>query len=126
MPRPTRASPSRTNPAGAHEVLAKIAIARKDLNAALAEAQLARNDFLVATIFMMRDNPRSALPALQRVYDASRANGTPLPNGYFTLAGDVFLRLRRPNEARVAFERAVELHSEDAVARERLKMWSGR
>ncbi|HET8773135.1 MAG TPA: sulfatase-like hydrolase/transferase [Thermoanaerobaculia bacterium] len=115
-----------TNPAGAHEVLAKIAIARKDLNAALAEAQLARADFLLATIFMMRDDPRSALAPLQRVYDASRARGTPLPNGYFTLAGDVFLRLRRPNEARVAFERAVELHPEDAVARERLKMLSAR
>jgi choline-sulfatase len=116
----------RTNPAGAHELLAKVAIARKDLNGALAEAQLARNDFLLATIFMMRDDPRSALAALQRVYNASRANGTPLPTGYYTLAGDVFLRLRRPNEARVAFERAVQLHPEDEVARERLKMLSGR
>jgi choline-sulfatase len=111
-----------TNPKGAHELLAHIALRRNDLDTARAEAQLAENDFLLATIHMMRDDPRAALPLLQRIHDRSRTQHTSLPRGYYVLTGDVFLRLGRPNEARVAFEHALQIHPDDPVARERLQM----
>ncbi len=106
----------KTNPKGAHELLARIAVQRRDLATALSEAQLAENDFLLANIHMLRDDPRSALPLLQRIYD----RGGSLPRGYYVLTGDAFRRLGRPNEAREAYERALAVHPDDPVARERL------
>ena len=108
----------KTNPEGAHEVLAHVAMRRNDRDAALAEARLSGNEFLLATIHMMRDEPRRALPLLQRIHD----RGGPLPRGYYVLTGDVFLRLGRPREARVAFERALQVRPDDPLARERLRM----
>jgi tetratricopeptide (TPR) repeat protein len=108
----------KTNPKGAHELLAHVALQRKDLDEAVREAQAAHSDFLLANIYMARDDPRSALGVMQRIYDESRANGTSLPRGYFTFAGDVFVRLGRPGDARVAYERALQLHPDDAHARE--------
>ena len=105
-----------TNPRGAHEMLAHIALRRRDLDTALAEARLAEHDFLLASVHLMRDEPREALPLLQRIHD----RGGSLPRGYFVLTGDVFLRLGRPREARIAYERAVRVHPDDPVARQRL------
>ncbi|HUR79956.1 MAG TPA: tetratricopeptide repeat protein, partial [Thermoanaerobaculia bacterium] len=70
-----------------------------------------------ANIHMLRGDARSALPLLQRVYD----RGGSLPRGYYILTGDAFLRLGRPNEARQAYERALQIHPDDPVARERLQ-----
>lgn len=91
-----------TNPKGAHEVLAHVAAGRRDLDAALSEARLAENDFLLAQVHMLRNEPREALRFIQRIHE----RGGSLPRGYFKLAGDVFLALGRPNEARVAYEEA--------------------
>ncbi|HUR80947.1 MAG TPA: sulfatase-like hydrolase/transferase, partial [Thermoanaerobaculia bacterium] len=44
----------KSNPNGAHELLARIAVQRRDLDSALAEAQLAQNEFLQANIHMLR------------------------------------------------------------------------
>ncbi|HEX6085403.1 MAG TPA: tetratricopeptide repeat protein, partial [Thermoanaerobaculia bacterium] len=107
----------KTNPNGAHEILAHVAMRRNDRDTALSEARLSGNDFLVATIHMMRDEPREALPLLQRIHE----RGGALPRGYYVLAGDVFLRLGRPQEARVAFERAAQLRPDDPLPRERLR-----
>jgi choline-sulfatase len=115
----------KTNPRGAHELLAHIAIQRKDFDEAVREAQAAQSDFLLANIYMARDDPRSALAVAQRIYDQSRANGTSLPRGYFTFTGDVFLRLERPRDARIAYERALQVHPDDALARQRLEMLGG-
>jgi MFS family permease/tetratricopeptide (TPR) repeat protein len=93
-----------TNPEGAHEVLAHVAVRRGELERALNEAQLAQNDFLLAQVHMFRNEPRAALPLLQRIH----GKGGPLPRGYYRLAGDVFLALGRPDEARVAFEEAAK------------------
>ncbi|HYC87884.1 MAG TPA: sulfatase-like hydrolase/transferase [Thermoanaerobaculia bacterium] len=108
----------KTNPEGAHELLAHVAMRRNDPDAALAEARLSGNEFLLATIHMMRGEARDALPLLQRIHD----RGGPLPRGYYVLAGDVFLRLGRPQQARIAFERAVQIHPDDPLPRERLRM----
>lgn len=112
----------KTNPQGAHELLAHVAMRRRDPEAALFEARLSENDFLLATIHLMRDEPREALLLLQRVHERTRTQKTPLPRGYYVLTGDVFLRLGRHREARIAFERALQIRSDDAVARERLEM----
>lgn len=115
----------KSNPKGAHELLAHIALRRKDFDLAIHEAEAAQSDFLLANIHMARDDPRSALVVAQRIYDQSRANGTSLPRGYFTFTGDVFLRLERPGDARVAYERALQLHPDDALARQRLELLAG-
>jgi tetratricopeptide (TPR) repeat protein len=105
---------------GRQELVAQVAMRRNDPDAGVGQARLSGNEFLLATIHMMRDEPREALPLLQRIHD----RGGPLPRGYYVLAGDVFLRLGRPQQARVAFERAVQVHPDDALARERLRMLS--
>ena len=50
----------------AHEMLARIAMRRGNLDAALAEGREAGNDFLLASIHLMRDEPRDALPLLSK------------------------------------------------------------
>ena len=93
------------DPRGTHETLARIAAARGDLTLARREAELAGSDFVLAQVLLAQDDPHGALAALQRIY--SRKNG--LPKGYFALAGEVFLKLGRKEEARLAFLQAKEL-----------------
>lgn len=110
------------SPAAAHEILARVAAARGDFAAAKREAELAQSDFLLAQILLAQNDPQSALAALQRIYTASRAKKAQLPSGYFAVAGEVFLKLGRREEARLAFQQAVQLHPEDRDLRERLSM----
>jgi tetratricopeptide (TPR) repeat protein len=109
-----------SNPDGAHEVLARVALARGDSAAALREAELAHADFLQAQILLGRHEADRALVLLQRLYDTSQARKTPLPRGFFIVTGDTFRALGRRSEARDSYTRAVRLHPEDRVARERL------
>jgi len=111
----------RTNPNGAHEVLARVALARNDLGTALQEAELGHADFLAAQVLLGRRDPERALAVLQRIYDTSQKQKTQLPRGFFIVTGDTFMALGRTAEARQAFERAVALHPDDRVARERLQ-----
>ncbi|MDP9191627.1 MAG: sulfatase-like hydrolase/transferase [Acidobacteriota bacterium] len=108
------------DPNATHEMLARIAAARGDFTTARREAKLARSDFVLAQILLAQNDPGAALAALQRIYSASRANKTSLPNGYFAVAGEVFLRLGRREEARQAFQQALQLHPEDQASRKRL------
>jgi predicted negative regulator of RcsB-dependent stress response len=75
---------------------------------------------VLAQILLAQNDPAASLAALQRIYTVSRANKTPLPNGYFAVAGEVFLRLGRREEARQAFQQALQLHPEDQASRQRL------
>lgn len=93
------------NPRGAHETLARIAAARGDLALAKREAELAGSDFVLAQVLLAQNDAAGALAALQRIY--SRKQG--LPRGYFALAGEVFLKLGREEEARLAFLQARQL-----------------
>ena len=110
-----------SNPDGAHEVLARVALARGDTATALHEAELAHAELLQAQILLGRHDAENALVILQRLYDASQSQKTPLPRGFFIITGDTFLALGRRNEARDSYTRAVRLHPEDRVARERLE-----
>jgi arylsulfatase A-like enzyme/Flp pilus assembly protein TadD len=109
------------NPPGAHEILSRIAFARHNLPEAQHEAELAKNDFLLAQIHLAQNDAPAALAALQRIYANTQTTHTPLPRGYFTLAGEVFLHLGRQDEARLAFEHALELHPGDREAKARLE-----
>jgi arylsulfatase A-like enzyme/Tfp pilus assembly protein PilF len=109
------------NPSGAHEILSRIAFTRGQLSEAQREAELAKNDLLLARIHLAQNNAPAALIALQRIYTTTQTTHTPLPRGYFTLAGEVFLHLGRREEARLSFEHALELHPDDREARARLQ-----
>jgi choline-sulfatase len=93
------------DPRGAHEMLARIAAARGDLVLAKREAELAGSDFVLAQVLLAQNDAAGALAALQRIY--SRKQG--LPKGYFALAGEVFTKLGREEEARLAFLQAKQL-----------------
>src|SRR5688572_9863834 len=103
-----------------HEMLARIAAARGDFVTARREAALSRSDFVLAQVLLAQNDPAGALTALQRIYTSSRAKKTPLPRGYFAVAGEVFYRLGRREEARLAFMQALQLHPEDQTSRKRL------
>jgi choline-sulfatase len=113
-----------TRPAGAHEALARIAAARGDYAAARKEAELAQSDYVLAQVLLAQNDAEGALHALQRVYSAAMKDKTHLPNGYFAVAGDVFLKLGRRAEARMAFQQALAMHPEDRATREKLKLLS--
>jgi arylsulfatase A-like enzyme/predicted negative regulator of RcsB-dependent stress response len=108
------------NPNATHETLARIAAARGDFATGRREAELAHSDFVLAQVLLAQNDPSAALTALQRIYSASRQQKAPLPSGYFAVAGEVFLRLGRRDEARMAFTQALQLHPEDRVSRKRL------
>jgi arylsulfatase A-like enzyme/Flp pilus assembly protein TadD len=93
------------NPRGTHEMLARIAAARGDFALAKREAELAGSDFVLAQVLLAQNDAQGALAALQRIY--SRKQG--LPEGYFAVAGEVFLKLGREEEARMAFLQAKQL-----------------
>jgi choline-sulfatase len=105
-------------PEAVHEILARIAAARGDFTTARREVELAHSDFVLAQILLAQNDPASALAALQRIYTARKES--PLPQGYFAVAGEVFLRLGRREEARQAFQQALQLHPEDQASRKRL------
>jgi choline-sulfatase len=105
------------NPAATHEMFARIAAARGDFVRARREAELAKSDFLLAQILLAQNDAQGALAALQRIYAKKQG----LPRGYFAVAGDVFLRLGRTEEARMAFMQAMQLHPEDRASREKLR-----
>jgi tetratricopeptide (TPR) repeat protein len=107
-------------PDAVHEMLARIAAARGDFTTARREAELAHSDFVLAQILLAQNDPGAALTALQRIYSSSRAKKEPLPSGYFAVAGEVFFRLGRREEARLAFQQALQLHPEDQASRKRL------
>jgi tetratricopeptide (TPR) repeat protein len=109
-----------TNPKGAHEILANVALVRGDLERALREAEIAQADFVTAQALLARGDVRGAMATLQRIDRTARAENRPLPRGYWIIAGDAFMRIGRNADAREAYERAVRVDPSDESARERL------
>jgi predicted negative regulator of RcsB-dependent stress response len=90
-----------TNPKGAHEILANVALVRGDLDVAWREAELAQADFVKAQVLLARNDVPGALQILQRMYRAKRR----LPRGYWKITGDAFARIGRMDDARDAYQR---------------------
>jgi len=95
-----------TNPKGAHEVLANVALLRGELDTALREAKIAQADLVTAQVLLARNDARGALLVLQEKYERSRAEKSPLPREYWIVTGNAFTRLGRIEDAREAYERA--------------------
>ncbi|HEX2834400.1 MAG TPA: sulfatase-like hydrolase/transferase [Thermoanaerobaculia bacterium] len=103
------------DPPGAHDLLARIALARGDFDGAMQHAEAMRKfaahessaDVLTAEILIAQRNYDDALAALKRVHDRATTSHTPLPRRAWFLTGDVLARLGRTKDARVAFERAI-------------------
>jgi tetratricopeptide (TPR) repeat protein len=113
-----------TNSPGAHDVLARIALARRNFADALAEAEAMRAspahamtaDVLTAQILAAQGRHADALVVLQRVQDHASAGRVPLPPRYWFVAGDLLATLGRSADARTAFERAIAADPRDRDA----------
>jgi tetratricopeptide (TPR) repeat protein len=113
-----------SNAPGAHEVLARIAIVRKDFPDALREAEAMRAspahqltaDVLTAQILSAQGKPTEAYAVLQRARDRAAAGHVPLPPRYWFIAGDVLASMGRSGEARAAFDRAIAADPSDRDA----------
>ncbi|HET7433358.1 MAG TPA: sulfatase-like hydrolase/transferase [Thermoanaerobaculia bacterium] len=102
-----------SNPSGAHELLANIAMLRGDLDTALREVQQApQADFLRAQILAALGDLPAALQTLQRMHERH----APLPRRYFYVTADILARLGRLPQAQEAFERAVQTEPHDTEA----------
>ncbi|MBV8519244.1 MAG: sulfatase-like hydrolase/transferase [Acidobacteria bacterium] len=104
-----------SNAPGAHEVLARIALTRKQYDEALREAAAMRAspahqihaEVLTAQILAAQGHHDAALTALQHARERASADRVPLPPRYWFITGDTLASLGRTNEARTAFERAI-------------------
>ncbi|HEX7149998.1 MAG TPA: sulfatase-like hydrolase/transferase [Thermoanaerobaculia bacterium] len=119
-----------SNPAGAHELLATIAFARGDYDAALLEAQAMRgsasheinSDFVTAQIHAARGELDAAAALLDRVYKVAYERGTPLPRSYWYVTADVLATTGRTREAIAAFGRELRLNPRNREAWVRLAL----
>jgi choline-sulfatase len=113
-----------SNAPGAHEVLARIALARKQYDQALHEADAMHAspahqlnaDMLTAQILGAQGKRDAALAALQRVRERAAADRVPLPPRYWFITGDTLASLGRSADARIAFERAIAADPADRDA----------
>lgn len=102
------------NPAEAHLVLAAVALARRDLQAAEAEARLATDDekrprvpalILLAKILIERNRLQEALAAIDRAQSRITADGAPAVHTLSSTRGDILARMGRTAEAEAAFRK---------------------
>jgi arylsulfatase A-like enzyme/Tfp pilus assembly protein PilF len=114
----------KSNAPGAHEVLARMALARKDFSTALREADAMRTSpahqstgaVLSAEILAAQGHGDGALVLLRRVRDRAAATRVPLPPRYWFITGDVLASKGQIAGARMAFERAVAADPGDREA----------
>ncbi len=113
-----------TNAPGAHDVLARIALAQGNFTDALREVEAMRAspphamtaDVLNAQILSAQGRHSDALVILQRVHGRAAAGRVPLPSRTWFLTGDVLASLGRSDEARAAFTRAIATDPRDRDA----------
>ena len=113
----------------ARELLARIALVRRDRGAARRQAALARDadptlplpDFVEARILHEDGGYAEALPVFQRTLAAARSRTLMLPELHFYL-GDTLARLDRPAEAETHFREELRLAPQDTRARSALAL----
>ncbi|MCY4123028.1 MAG: tetratricopeptide repeat protein, partial [Acidobacteria bacterium] len=113
----------------ARELLARIALARRDPEAARRQAELARDvdptlplpDFVRARLLHEDGRYAEALPVFERTLAAVRSRALTLPELDFYL-GDTLARLDRPADAELHLREALRLAPQDTRARSALAM----
>ena len=113
-----------SNAPGAHELLARIALTRRDFDGATREAEAMRAspahrmtaDLLTAQILAAQNKRGEAVAILQRMRDHAAAGRVPLPPRYWFVTGDLLASMGRTADARAAFERAITADPKDRDA----------
>jgi tetratricopeptide (TPR) repeat protein len=116
-------------PAGAHELLAKIALARNDAASAEREASLAHDAdptlplplYVKGLVLYRQGNYTAALSYLQQAASALSARTLQINELHFYM-GDIFARLERYPEAEAEFKAEVRLFPHNARVRASLAM----
>lgn len=104
------------NAPGSHLLLGEIALARHDLDTALAEAQAAESEssdrvpalFLLARTSAAKGDYPGTLRTLRMLEEARRKNGGSLPERFHYVSGDAFAHLGKLDDARVQFEAEIK------------------
>ena len=115
--------------ARAHELLARIALARRDRDAARRQAELARDadptlplpDFVEARVLHEDGRYAEALPVFERALAEAASRTLTLPELHFYL-GDTLARLDRPAEAEEHFRAELRMAPQDTRTRSALAM----
>ena len=115
---------AKSNPSGAHLLLARVALARKDSAAAEREARAAGEDataFAAASVLLAEAASAQGKPAeaLTLLDDAARQSEAPI-EGLDSARGDALARLERYDEAIAALRRSIEAFPRDRSAYARL------
>jgi choline-sulfatase len=116
-------------PAGAHELLAKIALARKDAAGAEREASLAHQSdptlplpiYVKGRVLYNRGKYTEALPYFQQAAEALHARTLQINELHFYI-GDIFARQERYREAEAEFKQEIALFPHNLRARASLAM----
>lgn len=112
------------NAPGSHLLLGEIALARRDLDAAFAEAQAAEHEssdrvpalFLMSRIQAGKGDYAGVLRTLQLAENARRTNGGSMPARMHYVVGDALAHVGRVDEARVEFEKEIASDPNDVQA----------
>ncbi|HEV8660880.1 MAG TPA: sulfatase-like hydrolase/transferase [Thermoanaerobaculia bacterium] len=112
-----------SEPAAAHDLLARVALKRHDLERAEREAKLALEDrdhvFALMTLGQVeieRKNYERGLAWCNRAIDVLKKRSGTAVKGLYYLRGDLLARLGRDTEAEEAFRKEIELFPRDAQA----------
>jgi arylsulfatase A-like enzyme len=118
----------RESPDEAHEILARVALERNDLEGAEREARLvhggvlleARGAVVLAEAALRRNRPADALALLDAARKPVAAAGLTLPRNLSFLTGDALARSSRLSEAAGAFREEIRAYPTNAQAYARL------
>jgi tetratricopeptide (TPR) repeat protein len=118
----------RDSPDEAHEILAKAALERGDLEGAGREARLvhggvgleARGAVVLAEVELRRDRPADALAILNAARKSLAAASLPLPRNLSFLIGDALARSARMADAAAAFREEIRSYPSNVQAYARL------
>jgi Flp pilus assembly protein TadD len=111
----------RAEPGAAHDLLARIALARRDYDRAVAEAKLALDSrerilalMTLARVEVERKNLPAALEYADRADAALRQRNSTSVKGLNYLRGDILARMERNADAEAAFREEIRLFPKDA------------
>lgn len=121
------------NPGGAHMLLARVALARKDNQTAENEARAAQNDpysgipasVLIARIWSEEGRAADALALIQSTAERAQRENAPPAEGLQYVRGDALARMQRYPEAAEAFRAEIAFFPHDLESYSRLAVVTG-